>query len=341
VLVAPAAAEKAHVGYPNSIAVIGHSGATGRNSDPARPDADVIENSWATGTNPAVNSVYMRILAVNPAIRDHNVNLARDGATMTDIYGQAVEATTLKRKPELVLIQTIDNDISCGADQDQRARLANFRAYLTKALRILSRGLPNARIFIPSQFASVQNYAETIEPVPEAREANAGDGPCDIFDAAGQMRPAAIAFLQGLVDSYHATVQNVCAQFIHCHYDGGAFARARISLVRSELRLRPPDDRGPCQAGGRGLVGDVRLRGHGRAGLEGDAERPDREVVCDGRRRSRGRRVQADAPEEEAGQVVHPLQGSAARQEELGADLARCGRQRQQRGDSLAPRLRR
>jgi hypothetical protein len=229
--VAPAAAERAHVGYPNSIIVIGHSGATGRNSDPARPDADATENSWATGTNPAVNSVYLRILAVNPAIRGHNVNIARDGATMRGIYGQAAEAATLKRKPELVLIQTIDNDISCRADQDQTARLAEFRNYLTKALRILSRGLPNARIFIPSQFASVQNYAETIQPIPEAREQATLNEPCDLFDASGNLRPAGIALLQTIVNSYHATEEAVCAQFIHCRYDGGAFARAKIVLA--------------------------------------------------------------------------------------------------------------
>ena len=55
--------------YPNSMVVLGHSGATGYDSDPASPGADAPQNSWATGTNPAVNSIYSRLLALNPAIK--------------------------------------------------------------------------------------------------------------------------------------------------------------------------------------------------------------------------------------------------------------------------------
>ena len=53
-------------GYPSSIAVLGHSNATGEDSDPAQPHAVITANSWATGTNPAVNSIYRRILAKTP-----------------------------------------------------------------------------------------------------------------------------------------------------------------------------------------------------------------------------------------------------------------------------------
>ena len=65
--------------YPNAIAVLGHSGATGYDSDPKRPRVDAEENSWATGDNPAVDSIYLRLLALNPAVRGHNTNLAVDG----------------------------------------------------------------------------------------------------------------------------------------------------------------------------------------------------------------------------------------------------------------------
>ena len=39
--------------YPNAIAFLGHSGATGYDSDPKRPGVDARENSWATGEDPA------------------------------------------------------------------------------------------------------------------------------------------------------------------------------------------------------------------------------------------------------------------------------------------------
>jgi hypothetical protein len=38
-------------GDPSSIAVLGHSGATGENSDPQQPGVEVRANSWATGSN--------------------------------------------------------------------------------------------------------------------------------------------------------------------------------------------------------------------------------------------------------------------------------------------------
>lgn len=58
------------------IVVLGHSGATGYNSDPNNRSRDARENSWATGTNPAVDSVYLRLLRKNPDYRDHNYNFA-------------------------------------------------------------------------------------------------------------------------------------------------------------------------------------------------------------------------------------------------------------------------
>src|SRR4029079_13719524 len=64
-------------GWPSAIAAIGHSGLTGYNSE--GNGADARSNSWVTGTNPEVDSVYARILAHNPAVEGHATNLAVDG----------------------------------------------------------------------------------------------------------------------------------------------------------------------------------------------------------------------------------------------------------------------
>ena len=42
--------------YPNSIVVLGHSGATGYDSDPKAPETDATQNSWATGDNPEITA---------------------------------------------------------------------------------------------------------------------------------------------------------------------------------------------------------------------------------------------------------------------------------------------
>src|SRR4051812_14202510 len=71
----------------DAIAVIGHSGATGYNS--TGTDQDVPENSWATGSNPKVDSIYRRLLATHPALKDHAYNAAVSGSDSNDLMGQA------------------------------------------------------------------------------------------------------------------------------------------------------------------------------------------------------------------------------------------------------------
>ena len=128
---APHESGHAYVGYPSSIAVLGHSGATGENSDPRRPGVEVRANSWATGTNPAVNSLYLRILAKDPTIRGHNVNLAQGGATVQQLVLQAQHAVSLKPKPDLFVIQIMDSDIVCPATARDYAA---FRSTFVSAL---------------------------------------------------------------------------------------------------------------------------------------------------------------------------------------------------------------
>ena len=218
-----AEAERSHVGYPNAIAVLGHSGATGFNSDPQRPDADVPANSWATGSNPDVRSLYLRILEANPAIGGHNANLARDGATISQVESQAWNATRLRPKPELVVIQILDNDIRC--DGTDPANYGPFRKSFVTALTTLSRKLPNARIYVVSQAGRPARYAEVIKDIPEAWQQNAGTGPCDMFDAAGHIVPEHVAYLTQVIEAYEARLRTGCARFVHCHWDGGALSR--------------------------------------------------------------------------------------------------------------------
>jgi hypothetical protein len=106
---------KPYAGYPDALVVLGHSGSTGESSDPSRPGDEVRENSWATGTNPDVNSLYRRILAVDPQIKDHEIALSKGGATVDDLVNQAQQAVDQQLSRPLVVIQIMDNDIVCPA----------------------------------------------------------------------------------------------------------------------------------------------------------------------------------------------------------------------------------
>ena len=201
--------------------VLAHSGATGYDSDPRQPRTDIKANSWATGTNPAVNSVYLRILAKNPRIKGHNANLAEDGATIVELLQQAKRAVKLKPKPELVLVQIMDNDMVCPA---AKSNYESFRKGVVAALSVVARGAPKAKVFVVSQFGSPTTQLRVF--TRSERLGMAGEGPCDLINSSGAIAKKRLARLEHVIHSYEAQLAAACKRFSGCRYDGGAFGRA-------------------------------------------------------------------------------------------------------------------
>ena len=208
-------------GYPNSIAVLGHSGATGESSDPAQPGVEVRENSWATGTNPEVNSLYLRILSQNPAIKGNNTNLAQGSARVEELASQADELLQTAPKPELIVIQIMDNDMVCPA---AATTLSAFRLKLTSTLRKLAKGAPDSALFVVSQFGSPTDELKTLTATDRATMG--GTGPCDYINQAGKSIPRKVLRLEKAVHDYEAQLNGACQRVRQCTYDGGAFGRA-------------------------------------------------------------------------------------------------------------------
>jgi hypothetical protein len=229
--VAPAGAHHVEGGYPNSIVAMGHSGLTGWNSDPENPSRDVPENSWATGSNPAVNSIYQRILALNEGIRDHAYNLAVSGSKVDDLVRQANEAAALPVKPELVIIQSIDNDMRCDGTDARNYR--PFGATLAKALAIVVASNPDVRIFIINQWATAKNFATVARSIPEQRTMLTEDGPCGLLKPSGKLRPAGIASYERILAGYYKQIKLVCARLANCSTDHSALHR--MIIQRSDL----------------------------------------------------------------------------------------------------------
>lgn len=205
----------------DSIAVLGHSGATGTMSDPEDPLRDAHENSWATGDNPRVDSIYRRLLEDHPELEGHNYNHARNGTAVDDLKFQfenlLTEADPL---PDVILIQTIDNDMRCdGSDPD------NYRPYgrtLDQTLALMEKTIPNVQFLIVGPWATVEAWTAWASRHEEHVLVNSGTGPCDVFDAKGNPRPAGMRSLQEIVDSYWAQVEKVCAAHRGCFTDGRA-----------------------------------------------------------------------------------------------------------------------
>ena len=111
---------------------LGASVTVGFNSDCPDGWVDCPDNSWATGTNPAVDSVYQRLLELNPGLRDHNANDAESGTAMVALDGQAESA--VQRGVDLVTIAMGTND-ACGRRTGVMTDVSEFRDEFRKAMR--------------------------------------------------------------------------------------------------------------------------------------------------------------------------------------------------------------
>jgi hypothetical protein len=225
-------------GYPNAIVIVGDGGAVGRASDPVHPFRDAPENSWATGTNPAVQSIYSRILAVNPAIQGHNVNLAQDGPTVAQFMAQVHKAIALNPKPDLVIVQIGDREVASCDGQDA-THYAAFGAGLSGVLKTLSNGLPNARILLVSpwggsygsSWGSFDSYARYLGGLDLGlRLGHAGHGICQFVDSpSGRVVPERVAYMKKTWAGYEAQKAAACAQFPRCRYDDGVAGRITVT----------------------------------------------------------------------------------------------------------------
>ena len=227
------AARAASPAYPNAIAAIGHSNTNG--SGVAGPRTNWVHSSWVTGDSPAVQSLYSRILARNPAIRGNKFNLAINGADVASMLLQAKKAVGLKPTPELVVVQGIDNDIACDTVSHKP-----FQVAFASVLDVLATGLPDARIFVVSQWGSPATAAKALTLKQRLRAAGGsagGSGPCDFIDAGGAIRPKQLAYLEAVIHRYEAAVATACKAVASCRYDGGAFGRAvdRPEYISTDL----------------------------------------------------------------------------------------------------------
>jgi hypothetical protein len=223
-------------GQGKSIVVIGHSGATGENSDEGSAAAasrlnaaDARENSWATGTNPAVDSVYQRLVAKSPEYNGHQFNLAADGADVTAMIGQADYLAQVHPAPDIVFVEGVDDDIRCDGTDAQN--YAPFEASFTMLLRSVIKNAPSANIYVLSSWTDVADYTNAISSLPSVVDSNENDSPCATFDVVGNQVPAGIAYSQDVTDHYDHELGVACAAFPNCHYDNGAMQHLAITAA--------------------------------------------------------------------------------------------------------------
>ncbi|RYP87690.1 hypothetical protein EKO23_04635 [Nocardioides guangzhouensis] len=210
-------------GYPDAVAVLGGSDATGRGSDPARPGIDVRENSWATGSNPQVASVFLRLVARHPDADGHAIDLARDRATLDDLHGQARSLVALQPPDPLVVLQPIGEGLDCPAS---RADLDRFEEQLRATLDEIDDGLPTSRIFVVTRFGSSRPYVGSTGPA--RRVTVPGTGRCVTADAHGRVLPRGVARRGAAERAYGRRLARSCAAVPRCADDRGALTATRV-----------------------------------------------------------------------------------------------------------------
>jgi hypothetical protein len=246
-LAAVHSAGASHAGYPRSVAVLGTPTAAGWGADLAHPFRDAHQDSWATGTNPAVQSIYARVLAANPAVKGHNANLSTGasapeaaGHELEDFAAEVHQAIQLKAKPDLVLVQVIDRALKCDGTTERN--FADYGSRFGDALKTLAQGLPNARIFVISQWGSFASYVTYLKSLtPSERLKNAGKKPCQLVASpSGQIVASRVAYATSIVTGEEAQLRKACATVPKCRYDGGAAQRVAIAPADvSEFQYTP------------------------------------------------------------------------------------------------------
>ena len=214
----------------DAIAVIGHSGATGYNS--TGTDGDERANSWVTGTSPKVASIYQRLLATHPGLKNHAYNAAISGSDSNDLMSQATEIIGQDPVPDIVFIQSIDNDLQCDGTDAQN--LPAFKSRVAGVVRFLQRSIPGVKIYFDDQAVNVHAYDVVLAKRPGGLDhLNTGDD-CNVVKG-GKLDRAGEARLQKLVEQYFNQLVSICTSVPNCATDGGALQR--IAVADADISL--------------------------------------------------------------------------------------------------------
>ncbi|HWC22784.1 MAG TPA: SGNH/GDSL hydrolase family protein [Flexivirga sp.] len=208
--------------YPNSMDALGDSMTRAFNTDCPSAWTDCPANSWSTGTNSAVNSYYLRLRSLNPAIDGNNFNDAISGDKMFDLQRQASSAVL--RNAGLVTILMGNND-ACGGASGAMTSVSDFKSQFTAALNTLATQAPNTQVRVASLPDAYQlwtlfhNDPAAVNAWQTYNECNALLlNPTSTAQADVDRRAA---FRQREID-YNTVLGQVCAQYTNCRYDGGA-----------------------------------------------------------------------------------------------------------------------
>ncbi|MCW2776363.1 MAG: hypothetical protein JWN17_88 [Frankiales bacterium] len=202
---------------PLTITALGDSYTQGFSSC-GRP-GDCPTTAWATGTDPRVRSLLQR-LARRTGAQPVGQNLSVSGSKASALTRQAVRAAATQADLVVVLIGV--NDV-CTRDVASMTPVPRFRADLERALGVLDRTSPRARLLVLS-VPDLGRMGDLGRPVAAARAVWARHGICPpVFG-----RQADRAATDARRRQFDVVLHAVCAERPRCTWDDGALGRLRF-----------------------------------------------------------------------------------------------------------------
>jgi lysophospholipase L1-like esterase len=233
------AAPASAVAPPKVMAALGDSITRAFNTEvsltcPTGPSLDCPKNSWSTGTNPAVNSQFQRIQAIDPERNPVAFNDAVSGARASGLNSQAQVAAT--QDPDYVTIEIGAND-ACRPTIAQQTSTEIFTSQVRAALNTLVNDDPKVYV----QMASIPdiNQLHTIftTPVPDPN-AIARWSAFSVCQAllsnplsADPVDVQRRADFRAQVIAYNGALADVCAEFKRCLFDNNAVFNSQFTTA--------------------------------------------------------------------------------------------------------------
>ena len=182
-------------------------------------------NSWSTGTNPAIDSHYQRLLAINPMISGRNHLFAAPSKKVADIGRQVQLAVAQRPDYVTVMFGIVD---ACRENEAAMTPVATFRSQFAAGMAALTDGLPQARVFVAS-IPDFERLRANFAGDANARARWAARGECLVLLADPLSTDPAVVARRGrvrqrLID-FNRQVEEVCAQHATCRFDGNAVFR--------------------------------------------------------------------------------------------------------------------
>ena len=242
VAIAVSASPASAVKPPKVMAALGDSITRAFNSDgpgcPTGPSLDCAKNSWSTGTNPAVDSQFQRIEAIDPGRDPVAFNDAVSGARAINLLGQAQTAAT--QDPDYVTIEIGAND-ACRSTITNQTPTATFRGQVDAALDKLVEEDP--KVYIEMLSIPDINQLHTLFTSPPDQNALTRWSALNVCQALLEnplsTAPADVdgrAAFRAQVIAYNGALADVCAEFQRCRFDDNAvfnlsFTQADVATV--------------------------------------------------------------------------------------------------------------